>query len=82
MNFILVRAIGLLKSRWNFLCLGTALPCVQVLSYLPRVVMEMLHTYRLILSQSVADCYVPTLCDTREKQLLTNGSAAYILWSP
>lgn len=80
-----VRAIRVLKSRWNFLCLGSTLTCVQVLTYLVSVVMEMLHTCLLIPCQSVADCLVPTRCVThtqKKKQLLTSGSAAYILQSP
>lgn len=74
-----VRAIGVLKSRWNFLCLCSALTCVQVLTYLARVVMEMLSTYLLILRQPVTDCSEPTLCDTQGNQLLRKGGAAYIL---
>ncbi len=41
--------------------------CVQVLTYLVRVVMEMLLAYLLILSQSVADCSVPTLWVSLQK---------------
>lgn len=48
-------------------CLGSALTCVQVPTYLARVVMEMLHIYLLRLSQLVADCSVPTLCVTHKK---------------